>query len=95
MYGTETLPITKGMNRRIYAAEMRMFRWMSGVTRKDRVRNTHIRRTTKVGNVFSNMQEGRLRWYGHVMRRPETYVGWRVMNMDPPGARGRGRPKKR
>ena len=46
-------------------------------------------------NVSSKMQEGRLRWYGHVMRRPETYVDWRVMNMDPPGARGRGRPKKR
>ena len=29
------------------------------------------------------------------MRRPETCVGWRVMHMDPPGARGRGRPKKR
>ena len=69
---------------------MRMLRWMSGVTREDSVRNTHIRGTTKVGNVSSKMQEGRLQWYGQVMRKPETYVGWRVMDMDPPGVRGRG-----
>ena len=39
--------------------------------------------------------EGRLRWYGHVMRRDQEYVGRRVMEMELPGKRKRGRPKER
>ena len=41
------------------------------------------------------MREGRLRWYGHVMRRDQEYVGRRVMKRDLPGKRKRGRPKRR
>ena len=41
------------------------------------------------------MREGRLRWYGHVMRRDQEYVGRRMMEMELPGKRRRGRPKKR
>ena len=41
------------------------------------------------------MQESRLKWYGHVLRREDGYVGERVMVMDVPGKRRRGRPKRR
>ena len=41
------------------------------------------------------MQESRLKWYGHVLRREDEYVGKRVMVMDVPGRRRRGRPKRR
>ena len=41
------------------------------------------------------MREGRLRWYGHVMRRDQEYVGRRVMEMELPGKRRKGRPKER
>ena len=41
------------------------------------------------------MREGRLRWYGHVMRRDQEYVGRRMMEMELPEKRRRGRPKKR
>ena len=37
----------------------------------------------------------RLRWYGHVMRRDQEYVGRRVMEMELPGKRKRGRPKEK
>ena len=40
------------------------------------------------------MKEGRLRWYGHVMRDQE-YVGRKMMEMELPGKRRRGRPKRR
>ena len=76
-------------------AEMRMLRWMSGVTKMDRIRNERIRGTTKVRKISKKVQESRLKWYGHVSRREDEYVGKRVMGMEVPGKRRRGRPKRR
>ncbi len=39
------------------------------------------------------MQESRLKWYGHVLRRKDECVGKRVTGMEVPGKRRRGRPK--
>ena len=50
---------------------MRMLRWMCGVTKLDKIRNERIRRTMKVGEITKNVQERRLKWYWHVMRREE------------------------
>ena len=49
----------------------------------------------KVAEIRSKIQERRLNWYGHVMRREGEYVGRRVMAMKIPGHRSRGRPKFR
>ena len=69
---------------------------MSGVTKLDRIRNERIRGTTKVGEISKKVQESRLKWYGHVLRREsDEYVGKRVMGMEVPGKRRRGRPKRR
>ena len=35
-----------------------------------------------------------MRWYGHVKRREEAYVGRRVLEMELPGKRKVGRPKR-
>ena len=53
---------------------MRMLRWMCGVTKLDKIRNERIRGTTKGGEITKKVQERRLNWYGHVMRREEHYV---------------------
>ena len=44
-------------------------RWMSGVTKLNIIRNERIRGTTKVGEISKKVQESRLKWYGHVLRR--------------------------
>ena len=59
----------------MYVAEMRMLRWMSGVPREDRSRNEYIRRSTKMIEISKKVQEGRLRWYGHLLRREDDHVG--------------------
>ena len=92
MYGAETWAVKKAQKNKLDVAEMRMLRWMSGVTKLDRIRNERIRGTTKVGEISKKVQESRLKWYGHVLRREYEYVGKRVMAMEVPGNRRRGIP---
>ena len=65
------------------------------VTRKDKIRNEYIRSIVKVERLGMKMREGRLRWWGHVMRRDQEYVGRKMIEMELPGKRRRGRPKRR
>ncbi|XP_068219278.1 uncharacterized protein [Palaemon carinicauda] len=52
-----------------------------------------MRGTTGVRELSDKIKESRLRWYGHVMRRDEQYIGRRVMEMEVP--RRRRKPKQR
>ena len=67
---------------------------MCAVTKLDKICNERIVGTTKVGEIAKELQERRLKCYGHVMRREEHYVGRRVMVMKVQGRRKIGRPKK-
>ena len=90
MYGAETWAVKKAQEKKLDVAEMRMLRWMSGVTKLERIRGT-----TKVGEISKKVQESRLKWFGQVLRREDEYIGKRVMAMEVPGKRRRGRPKRR
>ncbi|KAJ8715501.1 hypothetical protein PYW07_009983 [Mythimna separata] len=95
LYGGECWPALSRHTQELRVNEMKMLRWMSGVTRSDRIRNSFIRGSLGVRDVGKKLQECRLRWYGHIMRRPREYVGRRCMDMAVLGARSRGRPRKR
>nr|XP_027231092.1 uncharacterized protein LOC113822750 [Penaeus vannamei] len=64
LYGSETWPIKRVHEKKVNVAEMRMLRWMCGVTRKDKIRNDYIKGTVKVTEVSAKMQERRINWYG-------------------------------
>ena len=49
--------------------KMKMLRWMSEYTLKDKIRNNHIRERVEVAPISEKMREYRLRWYEHVQRR--------------------------
>ena len=74
---------------------MKMLRFAMVVTRKDKIRNEYIMGTVKVERLGMKMREGRLRWYGHVVRRDKEYVGRKIIEMELLGKRKRGRPKRR
>ena len=82
VYGLETVTVTKKQMKELEVAEMKMLRFAMGVTRKDKIRNEYIRRTVKVERLEMKMREGKLRWYGHVMRRDQDYVGRKMMEME-------------
>ena len=89
----ETVAVTKKQEMEV--AKMKMLRYAMGVTRKDKIRNEYIRGTVKVERLGMKMREGRLRWYGHVMRKDKEYVGRKMKEMELPGKRKTGRPKRR
>ena len=61
MYGADTWAVKKAHEKKLDVAEMRTVRWMSGVTRLDRIRNERIRGTKKVGEISKKVQESRLK----------------------------------
>ncbi len=94
LYGAECWAANKQHVHKMSVAEMRMLRWMSGKTRKDRIRNESIRGSLGVAPIGDKMRESRLRWFGHVQRRPMTAPVRRSETMQVEGARRtRGRPK--
>ena len=94
LYGLETVVVTK-KSEEMKVAEMKMLRFAVGVNKKDKIRNVYLSGTVKVERLGMKMREGRMRWYGHVMRRDQEYVGISVMKMELPGKRKRRRPNRR
>ena len=95
LYGLETVALTKRQEAEMEVAELKMLRFSLGVTRMDKIRNEYIRGTAQVGKFGEKTREARLRWYGHLQRKDDGYIGSRMLRMELPGKRKRGRPKRR
>ena len=95
LYGLETVTLRKRQETELEVAETKMLRFSLGVTKMDRIRNEYIRGTAHVRCFGDKVREARLRWFGHVQRRDSEYIGRRMLRMELPGRRPRGRPKRR
>ncbi|KAK9756043.1 hypothetical protein RND81_01G069300 [Saponaria officinalis] len=94
LYGSECWAVKHCHIQKMSVAEMRMLRWMCGHTRKDRLRNEIIREKVKVAPIEDKMMENRLRWFGHVRRRPMEAPVRRLETWDTERVpKGKGRPK--
>ena len=60
----------KQHTQKISIAEMRMLRWMCGKIKMDKVRNEDICSLVGVAPIKDKINENRLRWFGHIGRRP-------------------------
>ena len=73
---------------------MRMLRWFCGHTRRGRVQNKVIRDRVGVAPIEEKLTQHRLRWFGHIQRRPpEAPVRSGVLKRVDKVKRGRGRSK--
>ncbi|VDP34785.1 unnamed protein product [Heligmosomoides polygyrus] len=95
LYGNECWALGKAQQRQLHAAEIRMLKWACGWTRRDRVRNEDVRAVMKTAPIQLKMREQRLRWYGHILRRPEDHPTRLALDFEAPGKRSRGAPRKR
>ncbi|KAG2633738.1 hypothetical protein PVAP13_2NG246903 [Panicum virgatum] len=91
LYGAECWPTKRRHVQQLSVAEMR---WFCGHTKRDRVRNEVIRDRVGVAPIEEKLTQHRLRWFGHVQRRPpEAPVRNGVLERVGNVKRGRGRPK--
>ena len=68
-----------------------MLRWICGHTRRDRVRNDDIRERLGVAPIEEKLVQHRLRWFGHVQRRPpDAPVRSGILSQDSNMKRDRG-----
>ena len=92
--GVEYWPTKRRHVQQISVVEIRMLRWICGHTRMDRVRNDDIRDRSGVAPIEEKLVQHRLRWFGHVQRRPpDAPVRSGILSQDSNMKRGRGRPK--
>ena len=94
LYGAECWPTKRRHVQQISVAEMHMLRWICGHTRRDRLWNDDIRDRLGVAPIEEKLVQHRLRWFGHVQRKPlEAPVRSGILSQDNNVKRGRGRPK--
>ncbi|GKA60010.1 hypothetical protein Tco_0759323 [Tanacetum coccineum] len=85
----------KAQANKMEVAELIMLRWTCGKTMLDMIPNRIFRAELEVEFIIHKMREGRLRWFGHVKRRPQTTPVRRVKALLVDGLRRRDRLKLR
>ena len=70
-YGSETRPMLVDVGLKFERVEMQMVRWVCGVTLKDRRTSEEFRKLVGVQPITTVIRSGRLRWYGHVVRKSD------------------------
>ena len=94
LHGSETWPVRKENVVALQRAEMRMVRWMCGVKLKDRLPSKDLRDRLGLDDIALVLQQNRLRWYGHVLRKDDDDWVKKCMEYEVEGPRPRGRPKR-
>ena len=67
---------------------------MCGVKLKDRLPSKELRERLGIDDIALVLQQNRLRWYGHVLRKDDDDWVKKCMEHEVEGSRSRGRPKK-
>jgi len=74
LHGSETWPVRKENVVALQRPEMRLVRWMCGITLKDRLPSKELRERLRIDDIALVLQQNRLHWYGHVLRKDDDWV---------------------
>jgi len=72
LHRSETWSVRKESEVALQRAEMKMVRWMCNVKVKDRVPSKELRESLEIDDIILILQQNRLRWYGHVLRKEDN-----------------------
>ena len=96
LYNSETWTLREDTKQRLRVFEMGCLRRILGVTRRDRIRNAHVRERLNLStDIVQRVAERRLRFFGHVVRMPAHRLPLVAIQGQVHGKRSRGRPQKR
>ena len=90
LHGSETCPVRKEKEVALEQAEMRMVRWMCGIKLKDRFPSKELRERLGIDDTAVVLQQNRLRWYGHVLRKEDDDWVKKCTEYEVKGPRTRG-----
>ncbi|XP_065315796.1 uncharacterized protein LOC135924631 [Gordionus sp. m RMFG-2023] len=93
VYGGETWAMKAIHEAKLERTEMRMVRWMCGVSLRERKTSKELRARLGIEMIGMVMRRNRLRWFGHVERMTRDDWVKRCTMMEVGGSRPRGRPK--
>ena len=93
LHGSETRPVRKENAVALQRAVMRMVRWMCGVKLKDRLPSKELRERLGIDDIALVLQQNRLRWYGHLLRKEDDDWVKKCMEYEVEGPRPKRRPK--
>jgi len=94
LHGSETWPVRKENVVALQQAEMTIVRWMYGIKLKDRFLSKKLRERLGIDDIALVLQQNRLRWYGHVLRKEDDDWVKKCMEYEVEGPRPRGRPRR-
>jgi len=95
LHGSETWPVRKENVVALKRAEMRIVRWMCGFKLKDRLPSKELRERLGIDDIALILQQNRLRWYGHVLRKEEDDWVKKCIQYEVEGPRGRPKRTRR
>ena len=95
LYASECWTMYKTYESKLTAAEMKMLRMTTGVTKLDHIKSKYIRGSLFVQKPITEAHnERQMRWYCHVQRRPpENPAKKAISTIVPANGRRAGRPK--
>jgi hypothetical protein len=78
---------TKGEEIKIQATEMKLLRAIMQKSKRDRIKNAHIREELRMENIQNRIEGKRLRWFRHAKRMDEHRIPKRLQEMKMTGRR--------
>ena len=69
--------------------------WARGKTRLDHITNEDSRKEVYIKPVETFLENKRLKWFGHCLRREPKHICAKSLRLEVPGRRSRDRPKQR
>jgi len=94
LFGSETWAMKAEQEARFERTEMRMVRWMSEVSLREKKTSAELRARMGLKPVGEVVRGNRLRWLGHILRKDEEDWVRKCMDYEIDGKRPRGRPEK-
>ena len=94
-YGAESWTMTKEMERKVDAQQIRWLRRIMGINYRDHKTNEEVRERTKQVELSNQIRNMRMKWLGHLTRMDNKRITKRIHKWKPKGKRAIGRPRKR